>query len=198
MPRKRKEQEQETENREAATPKPKLICIDAGHGGKESGIIAHGMMEKEITLRAALALEKALKKAGFQTMLTRREDLPVGVGTRVGIANAANADLFLSLHCGAGANHVPCGAQVIYCPVASGLDLYLEEAVWKAYGDETDWSWPRIGIEYVLQHTSMPAVIVSMGYLTNAEDAERLRGDYPDKLAAALAQAIKENFGDVE
>jgi N-acetylmuramoyl-L-alanine amidase len=78
------------------------ICLDPGHGGKDTGnrvgtgIFAHN--EKSYTLPLALELRAQLKKAGFKVILTRNRDVYVDLPARPATANQAGADLFISLH----------------------------------------------------------------------------------------------------
>jgi N-acetylmuramoyl-L-alanine amidase len=78
------------------------ICLDPGHGGKDtgnrvgSGLFAHN--EKSYTLPLAIELRRQLKKAGFNVILTRSSDYYVDLPERPAIANGEGADLFISLH----------------------------------------------------------------------------------------------------
>jgi N-acetylmuramoyl-L-alanine amidase len=75
------------------------IVIDAGHGGVHSGAISEsGVAEKEITLDIALRLKRLMEQASFEAMLTRESDQTISLEKRVAFANAANADLFVSIH----------------------------------------------------------------------------------------------------
>ena len=75
------------------------VAIDAGHGGVDSGTaLTYGLLEKEITLDVATRLEGVLEARGFETVMTRRDDEEVSLRERAEIANAAGADLFLSIH----------------------------------------------------------------------------------------------------
>ncbi|MBX9758457.1 MAG: N-acetylmuramoyl-L-alanine amidase, partial [Beijerinckiaceae bacterium] len=77
-----------------------VVVIDPGHGGIDVGAQAPGRMpEKEIVFEFARALEKALIETGrYSVKMTRTEDVFVPLGERVRIAQAANAQLFLSIH----------------------------------------------------------------------------------------------------
>ncbi len=89
----------------AQTPStaPKVIVIDAGHGGKDPGSQGSGVREKDVTLGAARALRAELQRlGGFTVVLTRDTDTFVPLEQRVRIARRANADLFLSLHADTG------------------------------------------------------------------------------------------------
>jgi N-acetylmuramoyl-L-alanine amidase len=78
------------------------ICIDPGHGGKDSGNhvgpVFFGHSEKNYTLALALELRDQLKTLGFNVILTRAKDDYVGLPDRPAIANRRGADLFVSLH----------------------------------------------------------------------------------------------------
>ena len=89
----------------AQKPSPKkitTICLDPGHGGKDSGnrvgsgLWAHN--EKNYTLALALELRKQLQLAGFHVILTRSKDVYVDLPDRPAMANRDGADLFISLH----------------------------------------------------------------------------------------------------
>ena len=83
---------------------PKVVVIDAGHGGKDPGSYGSGLREKDVTLAAAKALRDALRRTGrYKVVLTRDGDSFVPLEGRVRIARRANADLFLSLHADTGA-----------------------------------------------------------------------------------------------
>jgi N-acetylmuramoyl-L-alanine amidase len=77
------------------------ICVDPGHGGKDTGNRVLGFFwhnEKTYTLELALELSDELQKLGFKVILTRNSDTFVDLPVRPAIANKAGADLFISLH----------------------------------------------------------------------------------------------------
>lgn len=78
----------------------KTIMIDAGHGGTDSGTIGKmGTREKDITLDIAKRLKERLLKTGrYRVLMTREDDVAVPLNKRVEIAQAAKADLFISVH----------------------------------------------------------------------------------------------------
>ncbi len=82
-----------------------LIMIDPGHGGHDPGAIApDGVFEKHITLASGFALRGALLATGrYRVNMTRERDVFVTLEGRVADAVAANADLFIALHC----DHLP-------------------------------------------------------------------------------------------
>lgn len=77
------------------------ICIDPGHGGKDTGEHIGGFFghnEKTYTLALALELRNQLQKAGFKVVMTRTTDTFIKLGDRAELANRTGADLFICLH----------------------------------------------------------------------------------------------------
>jgi N-acetylmuramoyl-L-alanine amidase len=74
------------------------ICLDPGHGGKDTGNHTFWHSEKTYTLALALELRDQLQKAGFNVILTRSKDTYVELPDRPALANRRGADLFVSLH----------------------------------------------------------------------------------------------------
>jgi N-acetylmuramoyl-L-alanine amidase len=81
----------------------KLIVVDPGHGGKDWGAIScHNIAEKDVTLTIAQSLKESLEAAvGCKVILTRTRDQFIALDERTRIANAAKADLFISIHANA-------------------------------------------------------------------------------------------------
>lgn len=84
-------------------PLPRLltVVIDAGHGGKDGGASGAFSKEKDVSLKIALLLGKALeeKSQNIKVVYTRSEDNFIPLYERIGIANRVKADLFISIHC---------------------------------------------------------------------------------------------------
>ncbi|MBK1963728.1 N-acetylmuramoyl-L-alanine amidase [Campylobacter novaezeelandiae] len=85
----------------------KLIVIDAGHGGKDSGALSDKkgtLKEKNIVLSTALKLGNELKKKGYKVLYTRSTDKFINLRDRTKFANDKKADLFISIHANAAPN----------------------------------------------------------------------------------------------
>lgn len=79
-----------------------VVVLDAGHGGHDSGNVGNGHSEKNIALKVTLEVGKALEKnADIKVIYTRKTDVFVELHERANIANKADADLFVSIHCNA-------------------------------------------------------------------------------------------------
>ncbi|KGO88513.1 N-acetylmuramoyl-L-alanine amidase [Flavobacterium rivuli WB 3.3-2 = DSM 21788] len=76
------------------------VVLDAGHGGKDFGALYHGYVEKNITLNVALKVGKLLEQDNaIQVLYTRKTDVFVALSERPDMANRADANLFISIHC---------------------------------------------------------------------------------------------------
>jgi len=84
------------------TEKPFIVVLDAGHGGKDPGNRGNGFVEKDIVLDVTLQVGELLKKEkGFKVIYTRNTDVFVELYDRGPVANKADADIFVSIHCNA-------------------------------------------------------------------------------------------------
>ena len=103
------------------TPRPsvrtgkRIVVIDAGHGGKDPGAVANKIREKDLNLTVSRLLVARLKEFGIDARLTRDSDVYLTLRRRTEIANAMNADLFVSIH----GNALPPGRS------ATGMEIYL-------------------------------------------------------------------------
>ena len=86
--------------------KPFIIVLDAGHGGHDPGNLGNGYREKDIVLKIVLKVGKILEKQpNFKVIYTRKTDVFVKLHERAPVANRADADLFVSVHCDAFTNN---------------------------------------------------------------------------------------------
>lgn len=76
----------------------KTIVIDPGHGGKDPGASANGVVEKNVTLAIGLELQSILTARGYRVVMTRNSDTYPTLQDRTDLANRVNADLFVSVH----------------------------------------------------------------------------------------------------
>ena len=89
-----------------------VVVLDAGHGGRDPGAMSNGVKEKDIALDVALLLGKALEDIpDIKVIYTRKTDRFIELWRRADIANKADADLFLSLHCNSSPSPGPYGTE---------------------------------------------------------------------------------------
>lgn len=111
----------------------KLVALDPGHGGPEVGAAQGRLAEKTVNLQIALELKALLEAAGIQVLVIRETDsrvyalpedqslspnnpLRADLQGRIDLANAAGADLFISIHNNGSANSAEAGTEVWYAP----------------------------------------------------------------------------------
>lgn len=190
----------------------KLVVIDIGHGGKDSGAIANEdlpdeVYEKNINLEVGLRLRDLLDQAGFRYMYTRDSDVSMTLYERPAFANENEADIFVSLHNNSSERSAPRGTEVYYYSKVNeeGLDegaLYgiyskdiasnVQEEMVAILGteDRGEKESPKLA---VLNKTSMPAIIVEGAFLSNPEDLAIITDPtYGEKYAYAVAKGLIE------
>ena len=88
------------------------VALDAGHGGKDFGAVYTGHIEKNISLAVALKVGRILEgTSGFDVIYTRKTDVFIDLVERANIANRADANIFVSIHCNANKNSVAAGTE---------------------------------------------------------------------------------------
>ena len=88
------------------------VALDAGHGDHDFGAVYHGHIEKNIALAVVLKVGKILEKnSGIEVIYTRKNDVFVDLIERANIANRADANIFVSIHCNANKNTEASGCE---------------------------------------------------------------------------------------
>ncbi|HCQ12881.1 MAG TPA: N-acetylmuramoyl-L-alanine amidase [Flavobacterium sp.] len=89
-----------------------VVTLDAGHGAHDFGATYHGHVEKNIALKVALKVGQILEKnPNIKVIYTRKTDVFIDLVERANIANRADANIFVSIHCNANKNTVPDGTE---------------------------------------------------------------------------------------
>jgi N-acetylmuramoyl-L-alanine amidase len=196
------------------------ICLDPGHGGKDTGNRVHHFYwhnEKTYTLSLALELRDQLRRAGFKVILTRSRDTYVDLSERPAIANKAGADLFISLHFNAAPtdkNEVR-GVET-YCitPVGAASSNAQGEGSHHPPVPANRWERRSLLSAYevqkslvqnlhaedrgvrraryaVLRDARMPAILIEGGYMTNPTEGKKIfEAAYRKQMAAAIVKGI--------
>jgi N-acetylmuramoyl-L-alanine amidase len=106
----------------------KRIVLDPGHGGVDAGAVTPfgSVVEKDVTLDIGQRLRRLLERAAFEVVMTREVDEAVPLTQRVALANAAGADLFVSIHVNSFVASEVRGAEVYYLgPTTDPQALHL-------------------------------------------------------------------------
>jgi len=226
------------------------VVLDAGHGAKDFGAVRTNFVEKNIALAVVQKVGKLLnKQPNVDVIYTRNSDVFIELVERANIANRANADLFVSVHCNSNPNPDAFGTETYVMgltKVKSALEVAKKEnevitleADYKLKYDGYDPASPesKIGITLiqeehleqgiavaskiqdnfdkqlsrksrgvkqapfmVLHKTSMPSILIEMGFISNKNEGQYLNSEEgQNEIAKAIADAImgykKEYYG---
>lgn len=167
------------------------IVIDPGHSGPvEPGACAAGVRECDVVLAIAKLLADRLYEAGHEPLLTRTGDIATDeLGFRAELANANDADVFISLHANSVGNPAAHGTEVYHYPGSDRgrrLAACLQRRLVAELGTADRGVKPANF--QVLRQTDCPAALVEVAFISNASDRRLLTG-YAGRLAAAVAIA---------
>src|SRR5213082_2419603 len=175
-------------SREAST----TVVIDAGHGGFDhGGIPGQRIPEKEMTLDVAQRLNGLLAASGYRVVMTRDSDVFVPLPTRVAIANSYGNAIFVCIHFNSAKRMGAGGIETYFysresLPLASAIHYYV------AGGAPSSNRGVRRRGFYVLRKTTIPAVLVECGFLTNPAEGEYVQtASYRQKLAEEIAAGVR-------
>ena len=167
------------------------VVIDAGHGGFDrGGIPGQRVAEKGITLDVAQRLAARLRSAGYKVVMTRNSDVFVTLGDRVRIANSYRDAIFVCVHFNsatrAGANGIE---TYYYSSQSAQLAANIHRQV--VGGTTTENRGIRRRGYFVLRRTTIPAVLVECGFLTNPYESRlALESSYRQTLADRIANGV--------
>ncbi len=182
------------------------IYIDQGHNpeGPNTGAEGNGLREQDITYRVGEALYRRLENDPNYVARLSRPTADTALGSsnsgslraRVEGAESFGADLFLSIHTNAAVNPQATGVEALVyrlgTPVANLAEEIVDE-ISDLTGLRERGVKARPGL-YVLRETSMPAVLVELGFISNPSDAALMR-DNPDLFAEAIYRALNDYYG---
>jgi N-acetylmuramoyl-L-alanine amidase len=182
------------------------IYIDQGHNPQSpnAGAEGNGYVEQDITYDVGIILADLLRSNGNFDVRLSRPTPESSLGTsnstslriRVDEANAFGADYFVSLHTNASTNTAVSGSEaLVYTEPSVASELGEDILFWlnRITGLRNRGIVERPGL-YVLRKTQMPAVLVEMGFISNASDA-RLMNDSPELFAEGIYNGILQYTG---
>lgn len=178
----------------------KVICLDPGHGGDDSGAIGpSGTLEKDNTLAISLLLRDILENNGATVVMTRDTDRNVSgfssaseeLKARVEIAADANADVFISIHNDSFTSNNTMGTTTFHYGDADSAKLaaLIQKNLVAELGTKDRSS--RFASFYVIRYTKMTAVLVEVAFISNPEEEVLLSSiDGRTKIAESIFQGI--------
>lgn len=178
-----------------------LIAIDPGHGGKDPGAAANGILEKDLTLELAFKTGTYLRtNYDCDVMYTRNKDVFLELSERATIANRAKADLFCSFHINS-FNSSSQGFETYRYPGTTGQTIALQKAVHEEVMDVLQ-SYNIIdrGMKQknlaVVRETRMPAVLTETLFISNPDEAKLLQSEsFLNQIAEAHARGLAKAAG---
>jgi N-acetylmuramoyl-L-alanine amidase len=201
--------------RDPAGKRVKTVCLDAGHGGRDTGKINGAHLEKNYTLKLAQEVSYRLRQAGVNVILTRTRDSSLDLEDRPAIARRQGADLFVSLHFNSFPSREVKGSEV-YCmtpPKASSTNARGEGAESTVYpGNRNDERNALLAYQIqkrligdlgtedrgvrrarfaVLREATVPAVLVEGGFMSHPVEGRRItETSYLREMASAIVDGI--------
>lgn len=180
------------------TEKPKkgtikgIVVLDAGHGGSDYGAIREGINEKDITLDVTQRIASNLKSKGYKVALTRGDDTFVSLQDRVTFSEEEEPEIFVSVHVNSAVATEPKGIETHYYhdysnELAKVVHSHLAKDI-----DTKDRGLFKSKF-YVINHTTVPAILCEIGFISNEEERNELVSDSrKQKTAKAIADGIIE------
>ena len=173
------------------------ILIDPGHGGNDKGTIANDKItcEKDITLKVgALVAQKLTKQKDVQVIISRNEDKYVSLADRAKLANEQGVDALVSIHLNGQTGGTDAfGLETYYTKEKNDGSYELAKQIQEtitSYIDVRDRGVKPERFQVLLQ-SKMPAVLIECGFLSNDEEAKKLKDEaYQESLAEGIAQGI--------
>lgn len=177
----------------------KLVIIDPGHGGADHGVQGHGLDEAAVVYDLARRIEGRLTATGSTAFLTRGPDATLDEVDRAQFANAADADLVISLHVDAHGSPDAAGCATYYYGADrlghhSSVGERFADLVQREICARTDLVDLRTHPKTwdLLRRTRMPAVRIEIGYVSNSGDAARLsHAEFRDVVAEGITAAVQ-------
>jgi len=184
----------------------KVIYIDPGHGGIDSGTTYKKIFEKDINLILSKKLEKELTSYGATVYLTREKDHDLSLSnrhrkrsdliSRAYLINKTKPDMYISIHLNYLSNSKYKGLQIFYNNknkenkiIAEKLTKYMKKYTYNVREPKYSNAY------YMYKNINPPGVLIEMGFLSNPDDRYRLtHEDYQDKLISNLTKCIEEYF----
>lgn len=195
----------------------KVIFLDPGHGGRDSGAFYYNIAEKDLNMQIYKKLRKELEGLGYTVLTSRESDVYVDFVTeRSKMVNKTNSDMFISIHFNATSNSAS---------NVSGIQTYSYEqnpdyptkinSQWHNHPDRISESnrlaaaihssllaetgAKNAGLLHssfaVLRETNKPAVLLELGYMSNFDENQRIRNDaYQNKLVKGIVKGIQQYY----
>ena len=181
-----------------------IVCLDAGHGGSDSGAVSKGetRLEKDDDLALTMKVKEKLEAQGIKVVLTRDDDSDVTLKERCRIANWKNCDLFIAIHRNSAENAEANGIEAWISNTAGMAENKIAKATVEGIcnvtgqqnrGVKRGYRDSAVSNYYINSETKMPSFLLEVGFITNDRDNEAFDSKLGD-CAEAIADAVLHNF----
>ena len=170
------------------------IVIDPGHGGTDVGAIRGDITEKDITLDVSKRVRDILEKKGYKVEMTRDTDKTVSLQDRVAFSEERHPNIFVSIHVNSSEKPEITGIETHYYRQES---MSLAQTVHASLASNIKSKNRGLFKSkfYVINHTTAPAILVEIGFISNAgERAELVSNKRKQATAKAIAEGVENYF----
>ena len=181
--------------------KGKVIVVDPGHGGKDSGALSDDgsdqVQEKDVVLDLGLRLAQLLRPQGAEVVMTRADDTFIPLVARSDTANRLSADAFVSVHCNScGTPNTLCGTRVYYDhPDSVPLAAAVQEELIAVMGSKDNGL--RNANFSVIRRSQCPGVLVETAFINHDEDRKLLTDpESRQRISEAIARGVIRFFSE--
>ncbi len=165
------------------------IVVDAGHGGHDPGAIGpRRVREKDVTLQISRRLARRLREQGFEVLLTRADDRYLALEERTALANAANADLFVSIHANAHPRRNRNGVETYFLDVTN--DRYASRLAARENGADLEGSAELVRILSDLDASASAGASRKLAGLVQREVTRGVRASVGDVRDLGVKSAL--------
>lgn len=187
----------------------KIVVIDAGHGGADTGTYSRDLscIEPTYTLAIAMELKKLLDESSIKAYYTRLADTDVSKKARVQLANRLDADFLISIHCN-GAQGIDLTANGMEALYTDDKDIFtvssrsLASACLTEMVDSTGRKDRGIIYRsdlYLLNHAKVPTTILEVGFMSNTQDMKYLNKKRNlSQIAEGIFNGIQKSYEKLE
>lgn len=172
------------------------VFLDPGHGGRDPGAMGNYLQEKDINLSVALKIGRILKRHNVKVLYSRATDVFVDLSHRTIMANNANVDIFVSIHCNSFDDPLAQGIET-FSHTSSVKGSELAKSIQDHLVKDRLFTRNR-GIKTadfaVLRLTKVPAALIELAFISNDEDANILRNKQSE-LAESITKGILKYLG---
>ena len=188
----------------------KIITIDAGHGGRDSGTSYGNLYEKDLNLEISKVLKKVLIRNGATVYMIRNDDSDLSsrfdsakkrgdLYRRILKIQENKSDLYLSIHINYHYYSSVRGAEVLYHSINPN-NLVLAKSIMEEFKKDlkTDRKVIKTNL-YLYSNTRVPGVLIECGFISNPNERYLLQKEsYQERIANSITKGVTTYFKEIE